>query len=249
MKQKICARLTFAQTMKMQMRLHWHYITAGILALTSLILLLIPFFIEKATWADVGTVAAVFAALAAMLVALGDRDIDQDYARSLFYLEKTTDGFEKAFSKIGDGNNRRNNWAAAARILERTRRVGEKVTIQEHKDILEIEMDFRRGQFFVLLDKPAQFFYGAKDVTVCLDAVAAQSTAPEGHCLSTVNAIPEEAIRAIYKVVSYPEGYAEVLKDGFSEDETYKLPYDGLIDYLEHRKEYVSSAGKLHRRK
>ena len=54
--------------MKMKMRPHWHYVTAGILALTSLTLLLIPFLIEKATWADVGTVAAVFAAFRAWVI-------------------------------------------------------------------------------------------------------------------------------------------------------------------------------------
>ncbi|MGD9873385.1 MAG: hypothetical protein AB7T27_03855 [Kiritimatiellia bacterium] len=228
---------------------YWHYLAAGALALLSLLLLVIPFFNQNRgplTWADVGTIAAVFAALAAMLVALGDRDKDKDYARSLFYLEKTIDGFEKAFSKIGDGNNLRTNWVAAARILERTKRIGEKITVQDHKDIFEIEMDYRRGPFHTLLKRPAPFFYGAKDESTSLADAAAQSTAPEGNTISTVKAIPEAAISTIFKVVSYPEDYGEVIKDGFSDDEIYKLPYDGLIDYLEHRRQFVSAAGKLH---
>jgi len=238
--------------MNMKFKIYWHYVVAGIFGLISLILLVVPFFNRNQgplTWADVGTVAAVSAALAAILVTLGDRGRDKDYTRSLFYLEKSTDGFEKAFCKIKDGNNIRTSWIAAARILDRTMRVSKKITDQDHKDIFEIEMLFRRSMFLDLLDKPAPFFYGAKDTTISLDDAAAQSSAPEGRWISTVHAIPESAIATILNVASFPKDYVEEIDYDISDEDIRRLPFDGLVDYLEHRKEFRSAEGKLHRRK
>ena len=101
-----------------------YYISSFVCFVISLGLFIIPLFLERQkgpSWSDIGPISAVLASFAAILFAVGGRGADKEYEKSLFYLEHSLSGFEKAHSLVADGNNKRANWVAAARILEKTR--------------------------------------------------------------------------------------------------------------------------------
>lgn len=226
-----------------------YYISIFVCILLSLGLVILPLFVERQkgpSWSDIGPILALLASFVAILVAVGGRGADKEYEKSLFYLEHSLSGFEKAHSLVADGNNKRANCVAAARILEKTRGLSEKITVKDHKNIYDIELDYWRRHFWELLNRLAHFFYGATDVNIDLDEAAKQSTAPETHRLSTLKSIPEEVLFTIYNVIKYPDDYEETIKGVFQNDDIPKIGINGLEEYLRHKRQYHSVAGKLY---
>jgi hypothetical protein len=235
---------------KMRRILQFIQLPMALIAIVLAISILVyPFFVELKDdkWSDRGSVAAVLLAVGAIFIAMRDKQRSDRYSTSLFYLEKSINGMERAYDKISDGNNSRQKWIAAARILAKSYKVGGKVIEQEHKEIFEIEMDHWRLKFFELLDQSPQFFFGAANQNVTLDQAAEESTARVGDCISTLKSIPEQAIHTIYKVIEFPKNYEDILTGTFDEHDPLLLSFEGIRKYLAHKREWISACGKLHR--
>jgi hypothetical protein len=148
---------------------------------------------------------------------------------------------------------RRTKWIAAARILERSRQLGERVTESAHRDVLEIELTHQRQRFHQFFEQPAPFYYGVNvppvlhvDKASALDEAAKQSTQGEGSAISTLRQIPESAIVTIWRALQYPADYWDVIDryDKFLDGSILFLD-PGLRDYIEHARAWHSVAGKL----
>ncbi|MDD5579778.1 MAG: hypothetical protein PHY16_10930 [Methylobacter sp.] len=99
---------------------------------------------------------------------------------SQFYLESCVKAYEEARNLLIDGNNERVIWIAAGRALMHAKELSERVTIDGHLRVLELHKLKYRNFFYETLDKPAIFFYGVNDLSVCLNTAAELSTVPGG---------------------------------------------------------------------
>ncbi len=192
-------------------------------------------------------VSAVLVTMSAVLISIHSRISDIANEKSKFYLEKAIDGFGKAEAILLAGGNEREAWIGAARVLEKSRKLSEEVTIDEHQDVFDIEMDFQRHRFSQFFKYPAKHYYGVPSNTVLtLDEAARYSTERSGTTVSTLKQVPEGAIYTIYDFMKYPENYNDPIKDNtFTDREIMFLGYDGLKQYLDHIHKYHSAAGKL----
>jgi hypothetical protein len=197
----------------------------------------------------------ILVALAAQLFSQSKSAKEVQEKRSLFYLESSVKAFDEARNLLKDGNNERVIWIAAARALGHAQELSKGVTEDAHKRVLELHRLEYRGFFGALLsDKPASFFYGAADLSVTLEEAAKQSSAGETRngrrLVSGVRDLSDKALRAVWEAAQWPEDYQDPLQAGFSPEETAKclVLYPGLHEFLEHKSEWHSVAGKLYPR-
>ena len=118
-----------------------------------------------------------------------------------------------------DGNNHRATWIAAACPLKHAKALSGKVSVKAHRRVLEVHQ-LKYGGFFsdVLRDKPAAFFYGAKDTAITTEEAAALSTAPqEEGGRPSFRVLTEKSLHAIWEAAQFPEEYRDPLERGFSE--------------------------------
>lgn len=199
--------------------------------------------------------AGVLLALGAQLLTQGKNFSDASEKRSLFYLESCVKAYEEARDLLQDGNNERPKWVAAGRALVHAKELASNVSEDSHLRVLELHKLKYRGVFHrAIADKPAAFFFGAKDTSIPTDLAAAQSTAEEdkgGHKItSTLNNISDKSLRAVWEAAQWPVDYREPLDRGFSAEEQEKLLvlFPGLLEYLEHKQSWHSESGKLIKR-
>jgi hypothetical protein len=202
------------------------------------------------------TLAGVLVALAGHLLTQGRNAGESVEKQSRFYLDSCVQAYVEAQRLLLDGNNDRVTWIAAARALEHAKELSRRVSVRSHLRVLEIHKLRYRGFFGdVLRGKPASFFYAAKDCTISTDEAARLSSVPsdpaERTCVSTVNALSEKSIHAIWEAAQFPADYQDPLEAGFSETERGKLIvlYAGLHEFLEHSEQWLSAAGCLYPRK
>jgi hypothetical protein len=196
--------------------------------------------------------APVLVAFGGLLLAEAERIRARSENKSRFHLDEAVAGFERAFHLLEDGNNSRVTWIAASRILANARRVAERVSLSEHRDILEMHMLRQRLAFSDLLgddDRSPAFYFGAPDDKMSTDDAARWSTAPRAEWASTVNSIPESVLYEVWSFTRFPEEYQDpVQMETFPVEEVRRVlsQHRGLGEYLEHRARYVSIGGELH---
>lgn len=172
--------------------------------------------------------------------------------RSLFYLESCVLAFDEARALLKDGNNDRITWIAGGRALTHAHELAADVTVGAHRRVLELHKLKYRGFFHeALADKPASFFYGASDIAVPLDEVAAASTARGERggrvVTSTVRELSENSIHAVWEAAQWPVDCKDPLDKKFSPQERDKLLvlFPGLHEFLEHKDQWQSASGRL----
>lgn len=198
--------------------------------------------------------AGILIALAAQLFTQSKSATEKREKRSLFFLDSCVKAFEEARSLLQDGNNERATWIAAGRALGHAQELAKDVTEDAHKRVLELHRLKYRGFFgSTLSDKPASFFYGG-DPALTTDEAAKHSSRGEirnGRPLvSGVRDLSDKALRAVWQAAQWPEDYEDPLGIGFAPEEKGKLLvlYPGLHEFLEHKSQWHSAAGKLHPR-
>lgn len=202
--------------------------------------------------------AATFSALFGVFLNESSKVADKQKQRSKFLLEQSLAGFEHTVNLLGDRNNDRRKWISAARILQQSLELSKRITEDEHKSILQIEMDRYRHQLWGILNPydeqvtPA-FFYGANDPSLDIDEAARQSSLPKSGeppgRLSSVHGLSEQSLFAIWNFMEFPEDYADPLHNTFSQEqiERLRLQHRPLHDYLKHKHTHRPVAGKLHK--
>jgi hypothetical protein len=204
------------------------------------------------------SMAAALAAVAGVLLSMQWKFAEKQEERSKFYLEKSLSGWEKARDLLheslsGPTIERRTKWIAAARVLERSRQLSERVSEIAHRDVLEIELTYQRQRFHQYFEQPGPFYYGVNPLNLDdipadqkLDEAAKQSTQGEGSTISTLRQIPESAIVTIWCALQYPADYWDVIERDARFQEGPLLFFDpGLRAYIEHARAWHSAAGKL----
>lgn len=181
---------------------------------------------------------------------------DRADERSRFYLEEYRKGYDVAYVVLKSADaadpHIRLKWIAAARILEGARRLIPKVTVKEHRDVLNMDIPQQSVRFQPFFENIAQYYYGVIPPNYgtgtgqeWLHEAARRSTQPKDGVLNWQRAVPEKALHTVWRAVQYPKGYAEVLGEGFDEGQVLFLP-TGMRDYVEHSRIYSSSMGKLY---
>ncbi|MEO5811889.1 MAG: hypothetical protein ABIU96_07115 [Rhodanobacter sp.] len=196
--------------------------------------------------------AGVLVALGAQLLAQANNFSDAKEKRSLFYLDSCVKAYEGARVLLEDGNNERVEWIAAGRALVHAKELAESVTEDSHRRVLELHKLKYRGFFSsVISDKPAAFFYGAKDTAISIDDAAKNSTVAEHRgdriTTSTLNSLSDKSLHAVWEAAQWPTGYLDPLDRRFSKVEQAKLIvlFPGLHEFLEHKEQWGSVSGKL----
>ena len=198
--------------------------------------------------------AGVLVALGAQLLTQGKNFSDVSEKRSLFFLESCVKAYEEARNLLQDGNNERVKWIAAGRALVHAKELAANVSDDAHLRVLELHKLKYRGFFHgALADKPAAFFFGAKDTSIPTDQAAALSTPGEerGGCpvISTLNELSDKSLRAVWEAAQWPVDYQDPLDRGFSDEEQAKhifvVLFPGLHEFLDHKKSWHSVSGKL----
>jgi len=195
--------------------------------------------------------AGVLVALGAQLLTQGKNFSDVIEKRSLFFLESCVKAYEEARNLLQDGNNERVRWIAAGRALVHAKELGANVTEGAHLRVLELHKLKYRGFFHgALEDKPAAFFFGARDASITTDQAAELSTAREerdGRTVASTNELSDKSLRAVWEAAQWPVDYQDPLDRGFSNEEQAKLTvlFPGLHEFLEHKKRWYSASGKL----
>jgi hypothetical protein len=197
--------------------------------------------------------AGLLATLGGIFLTKADQATDTAEKRSLFYLESCIAAYEEARKLLADGNNDRATWIAAARALKHAEKLSIEVKVDGHCRVLELHRLKYRGFFNgILRARPAAFFYGAHDVSTPLAEAAAASSASEERAgrtiTSTVKALAETSLHAIWKAAQWPMDYQDPLAgDRFSQSDEGPLMIfaPGLQEYLEHTRQYQSASGEL----
>lgn len=204
----------------------------------------------------VATAAAALVAVAALFFTLAQQSADRADERSQFYLEEYRKGYDVAYVVLKSADaadpHIRLKWIAAARILESARRLIPKVTVKEHRDVLNMDIPQQSVRFQPFFENIAQYYYGVIPPNYgtgagqeWLHEAARRSTQPKDGVLNWQRAVPEKALHTVWRAVQYPKGYAEVLGEGFDEGQVLFLP-TGMRDYVGHSRIYSSSMGKLY---
>lgn len=202
------------------------------------------------------TASGIMLALGAQLLLQAKNISDDNEKRSQFFLDSCVEAYEEARKLLLDGNNNRETWIAAGRALAHAKNLISKVTEDSHRRVLELhQIKYRRYFHNALADKPATFFYGAKDISISVDNAAELSTAAErvgGRLItSTINYLEDKSLYAVWEAAQWPDDYSEPLDRGFSDEESKGkliVLYPGLYDYFEHKELYHSASGKLYPR-
>jgi hypothetical protein len=202
--------------------------------------------------------AATFSALFGVFLNESSKIAEKQTQRSNFFLEQSIAGFEHTVNILGDRNNNRRKWISAARILQQSLELAKRITVSEHKSILQVEMDRYRHQLWEILNPydeqitPA-FFYGVSDPSSDIDEAAKQSSLPrvgepQGR-LSSVNSLSDQSLFVIWSFMEFPEDYADPLRNTFSQEqiERLRLQHRPLHDYLKHKHTNHPVAGELHK--
>jgi hypothetical protein len=202
--------------------------------------------------------AATFSALFGVFLNESSKVADKQTQRSKFFLEQSLAGFEHTINLVSDGNNNRRKWISTARILQQSLELSKRITENEHKSILQMEMDRYRHQLWEILNPyneqitPA-FFYGASDSSLDINEAAKQSSLPTvgepQDRFSSVHSLSDKSLFIIWSFMEFPENYADPLHKTFSQEQIkkLKLQHQPLYKYLEHTHKYHSVAGKLHK--
>ena len=203
----------------------------------------------------VGAVSAAFAALSGMFITLLLQEKRFQEQQSLFYLNSYTDGVEQASMLLGDGNNDRVTWLAAARILARCREIEPMITESGHKNWLKIRKDEYRQRFGYILgvgnpNATLAFFYGV-DPSISSTTEAAAASSKRGHDHTThLRQLDEGSIHEIWKFADFPDDYDDPIETRFSSDELEKLKFGfhGLYTFLQHKDAFSTSGGEVRER-
>lgn len=125
-----------------------------------------------------------------------------------------------------------------------------RISEEPHQRVLELhKLKYRRFFHEVLAGKSGGFFYGV-DPQMSIDDAAKASTVPQGTTISTLQAIPEKALRSVWGAAQWPVQYADPMEREFSKEERGQLLlFQGLQEYLDHTERWHSVAGKLHERR
>lgn len=196
--------------------------------------------------------AGLLLAFAGQLLAESRAARDRQEKQSKFYLDSCLVAYEEASALLLDGNNDRAKWIAAARALAHQKQLARGVTDESHVRVLELQkLKYRKVFHDVLVSKTASSFYGAADPNTPLDQAAEMSTAAETRfgrvCTSTVQALSEISIYAVWAAAQWPKDYDDPLQGSFTEKDEAQLMvlYPQLHEYLEHRAKWHSASGRL----
>lgn len=196
--------------------------------------------------------AGVLVALGAQLLTQGRNLREAAEKRSLFFLESCAEAYDDAESLLKDGNNDRATWIAAGRALVHAKALAADVTHEVHRRVLELHRMKHRGFFNrAIRDRPAAFFFGAKDTSIPIDEAARLSTAGEERVgrtvTSTVKELSGKSLRAVWEAGAWPEGYQDPSDRDFSDEERDKLLvlFPGLSEFLDHKDRWHSASGRL----
>ena len=181
------------------------------------------------------TIGGGWATAGSVLTALGIFLRQSEDATSRFYLEQSSAAIEKAYGLLSDGNNNRDTWVLAARILAQSKALHDLITTPEHKVVLDIYKDDYRARFSNLLKADirgnAAFFFGSPvyDEPVA-DAIARQEKNNQ------LMSIPESALSVVYEFARYADDYAEPLPGEFTTEQlrSMKLVYPSLFTFIAH---------------
>lgn len=193
--------------------------------------------------------AGTFSALFGVFLNESSKVVDKQTQCSKFFLEQSLAGFGHTVNLLNDRNNDRRKWISAARILQQSLELSKRITENEHKSILQIEMDRYRHQLWEILNPyderitPA-FFYGVNDSSLDIHEAAKQSSLPTvgepQDRLSSVHSLSEKSVFVIWSFMEFPENYADPLRDTFSQEhiERVRLQHRPLYEYLKHKQTY-----------
>jgi hypothetical protein len=142
-------------------------------------------------------VAAALAAVAGVLLSIQWKLQERQVEQSAFFLDRSLAGWDRGWAILNDSmkgapEERRTRWIAAARVIERARRLTERVTDSAHRDVLEIELTHQRQRFHPFFEQPGPFYYGVDQHAIAsaasgslMDEAARRSTEGTGSTAST----------------------------------------------------------------
>jgi hypothetical protein len=175
--------------------------------------------------------------------------------RSLFNMESSIKAYNQAVLLLANHINDRTTWIKAGRLLRHAKALGDSVSVDAHKRVLEFNRLEYRDFFSQLIEKKSPaFFYGVDDPVVetgLLDLAAKCSTMPvedNGSVeISSLRYLAEESLYAIWEAGQWPANYDDPLNVRFTEEEKRRLLFDspGMLAYLEHRERYSTVSGVL----
>lgn len=197
--------------------------------------------------------AGLLLTLGGLLLTKAHEAAEAEEKRSLFFLESCSMAYEEARTLLADGNSDRATWIAAARAPKHAEALSGSVSADPHRKVLELpQLKYRRWFNEILRTCSPAFFYGCRDASVPLDEAAAASSAPEKRggltMTSTLKAISEESLYAIWQAAQWPSDYQDpIIGSVFSSNDegSLMLFFPGLHRYLEHRRQFDSASGKL----
>jgi len=144
-------------------------------------------------------------------------------SRSLFNLENSTLAYDEAQSLLSDGNNDRVTWIRAARMLKIAKMLADDITIENHKNILEVrQLKYRQSFHNLLVNAKPEFFYGVSPNGDMDSTAWASISGGDSEGVSYTNhnrRIPEEAIKAVWEAALWPKDYSDPLTEKFSQQE------------------------------
>jgi hypothetical protein len=173
--------------------------------------------------------------------------------RSLFNLNASIDAENQAYELLRDGNNLRRTWVEASRLLAHSSALGDGVTVEEHRRVLEVSKTRFRPRFAQILDQPPAFFYGVDPRrSSTLDDAARRSTFRtfriDGEMIDEeIKEIDEKTMYQVWKASEWPESYIDVIGKTFSQKDKFGLSFmaEGALAYLEHIEKWSSFNGEL----
>lgn len=200
--------------------------------------------------------AAAVIAVAGLLITFAQTLRDRAEARSRFYLDEYRRGYDTAYevlkSAVTADERLRMKWIAAARMLEEARRISAKVSVSAHRNVLNIELPKQSQRFEEFLSKSAEYYYGSGEGlealygNQALNEAARRATAKDKHGrLNWHREIDEKVLFTIWNAVQYPKAYSDVIEGRFPEGSALFLN-PGLRTYIEHRRRFSSTNGKLY---
>ena len=215
-------------------------------------------FLQGVSLRDSVLIPGLFVALASQLLtqakSLNERRSDQ----SQFYLDACLKAYEEAEELLRNGNNARILWIAAERALKIAWSLSSNVSLQSHKEVLELhEMKYRR-LFHGHIQKPSPFFYGISEEGLELEEAAKRSSQGDEKdditTVSSIRHISESSLLAVWRAAQWPkeaEEKAMTSDEYFPQSAIWKLGvlYPGLSRFIDHSRRFHSAAGELFERK
>lgn len=172
--------------------------------------------------------------------------------RSLFNLNASIDAETQAYDLLKDGSNVRRTWVEAARLLAHSAALGDGVTVEEHRRVLEVSKTRFRPRFAAILNKSPAFFYGVNEDISDIDDAARRSTMPlylsTGEIVEQeIKEIDEVTMYQVWKASEWPTTFIDVIGEKFSQRDKFGLSFlaGGALAYLEHTTRWYSNNGEL----